>query len=82
MLGWDVDVREKVRVHEAVVACRVRLGDPDVFVHVEGYDVFEADAPGFVCADEVGVHFFRAAAGWEAQDEGLFGGGRPVEDAF
>ncbi len=46
MGGGDVDVGEEVAEHEGVVGFGVVLGEADVFVHVEGYDVFEA---GGVC---------------------------------
>lgn len=56
-------------------------GDADVFVHVEGYDILEGDAAGFVGGDEEAVDDNWAGAGGEAEDEGVLRGGVEVFDS-
>ena len=81
VLGGDVDVGEEVGVHEGVVGGGVGGGDADVFVHVEGDDIFEGDAAFFVGGDEEAVDGDGAGAGGEAEDEGVRGGGVEVFDS-
>ncbi|KFY19981.1 hypothetical protein V493_07778 [Pseudogymnoascus sp. VKM F-4281 (FW-2241)] len=81
VLGLDVDVGEEVGVHEGVVGRGVVGRDAYVFVHVEGDDILEGDAAGFVGGDEESVDDDWAGAGGEAEDEGLRGGGVEVFDS-
>lgn len=49
--------------------------------HVEGDDILEGDAAGFVGGDEEAVDGDWAGAGGEAEDEGVGGGGVEVFDS-
>ncbi len=82
-LVWgDVDVAEEMFVHEAVVAFGVLLRDADVFVHVEGHDMFEGDASGFVGFDEELIDAFGAASCGKTEDKRAVFGGGEVVDSF
>lgn len=81
VLRGDVDVGEEVGVHEGVVRGGVVGGDADVLVHVEGDDVLEGDAAGFVGGNEEAVDGDWAGAGGEAEDERVRGGGVEVFDS-
>ena len=50
---------EEIVPHERVVAFGVLAGDVDVFVHIESYDVGEADFAGLVEFDKLFVHSER-----------------------
>jgi hypothetical protein len=94
----DVDVCEEMGEHEGVVALGMGAGEPDVFVlhtstkwpdtmmestnHVERDDMFEGDAVRAVGGDEVLVYEDRAAAGREAEHEGVRCGRGEGGDAF
>lgn len=82
VLGGDVDEVEEVLVHECPVALGVILGEADVLVHVEGYDVLEGDHALAVVLDEFLVGFDGSAAGGEADDEGAVFGGLELVDAL
>ena len=82
LVGGNVDVAEKVLVHETVVAFGVFFGDANVFVHVEGHDMFERDAAGLVGFDEELVDAFGTASCRQAKDEGAILRGGEVVDAF
>ena len=74
---------EEVLVHEAVVAFGMVFGDANIFVHVEGHDVFEGDAAGFVGFDEQFVDAFWTASCGQAEDEGtVFSGGEVIYALF
>ena len=64
-------MREELAEHEGVVGLGVVLREPDVLVHVEGYDMTERDSPGLVCVDERLVNNQGAAACWKTQDKGI-----------
>ena len=66
---------EEVGGHEAVVALRMALGKPHIFVHVESEDVLEADSPCLIGLYESLVGANGAAAGRQTEDEGLLSGG-------
>ena len=44
--GRNVNLVEKVPVHKAVIALRMILRNPDIFIHVEGDDILERDLSG------------------------------------
>jgi len=76
-------VAEEMLVHEAVVAFGVVLGDTDIFVHVEGHDMFEGDTAGFVGFDEEFVDAFGTTSRGEAKDKrAVFGRGEVVDSLF
>jgi hypothetical protein len=52
VLGRDVDVAEKMFVHEMVIRLGMGDGQADVFVEVEGGDVGEIQLAFFVEADQ------------------------------
>ena len=54
-----VDVIEEVTSHEGMVALRMGLWQPDIFVHVESEYVFERDLSGTVGLDKCIVHAYR-----------------------
>ena len=82
LVRGDVNVAEEVLVHEAVVTFGVILGNADVFIHIEGYDMFEGDATGFVGFDEELVDTFWTASCRQAEDEGALRSRGEVIDAF
>lgn len=53
----------------------------DIFIHVEGYDIFEGNAIHLVRGNERAVDGNGAASGGEAEDERLLGCGRKAVDA-
>ena len=53
VLLLDVNVREEVGPHEAMVALGVLFGQTYIFVHVKGDDILEADLTSLVELDEV-----------------------------
>lgn len=73
---------EEMLVHEAVIAFGVVLGDTDVFVHVEGHDMFEGDAFGFVGFDKESVDAFGTASSGETEDKRAVLCRGEVVDAF
>ena len=64
----DVDVPEKIFLHEKPIRLRVRRGQPDVFVEVERGDAAEIEALGPVEPDEFLIEPERRATGGEAED--------------
>ena len=74
VLLLDVDVREEVGPHEAVIAFGVLFGQAHVLVHIEGDDVLERNLAGLVHFDEVLIEAKRRGAGGATQLERLFWG--------
>ena len=54
-----VDMVEEVTRHEGMVALRMGLWQPDIFVHVESEYVLERNFSGTVGLDECIVHAYR-----------------------
>ena len=48
ILLLNINMVEEVLMHESVVGLRVKAGEVDVLVHVEGYYIFEGYLAGFV----------------------------------
>ena len=64
----DIDMIEEVIVHEITIGLVMGALEADVFVEVEGGDVFEADASFFVGLHHIGVDLKRGGSGGKAQD--------------
>jgi hypothetical protein len=66
----DIDVGEEMFAHEIVEALRVRGGQAEVFVEIEGDDTRKVEALFAVEAGEFLVHADGGAAGGEAEADG------------
>ena len=69
IFGGNVDMREEIAPHEAVVALRMVFGNSDVFIHVEGHDMAERDPAGLVEVDQFLVRPDRGRAGRQTEYE-------------
>ncbi len=65
----NINVIEKVAVHKAVVALRVLFWQTNIFVHVKGHDVLEADLARFMHFNQRFVGGKRRAAGGQAKNK-------------
>ena len=71
VLREDVDMVEKMAVHEVPVAFLVVAWETGVFVEVEGDDVLETESFLLVKADQFCVEGQRRTAGSESQHGGF-----------
>ena len=71
--GRNVHLVEQILVHEAVVALRMALRKPYIFIHVECDDILEGDLSGLVHSDELGIDIQRSGAGRQSEYEWLVG---------
>ena len=55
----DIDMVEEIIMHKIPIALVVFFRKSDVFVHVEGYDVFKAELAGFVHGDKSFIYAER-----------------------
>ena len=69
VVGIDVDVGEKIFLHEMMETLRMRSGEAEVFVKIEGDNAGEIERAGFVEADEFLVNSDHGAAGGQAEGE-------------
>ncbi len=63
------EVVEEVVVHEVPIALIVLMRKAEVFVHVEGNDVFETDLTRFVHANKLLINADRAGTGRKAENK-------------
>ncbi len=75
IFAGDVDVAEKVVPHEAVIALRMVLRQPHIFVHVESHHILKRHFPFFVQLYKASVHAQRRASGGTSEHEWFLGRG-------
>ena len=67
VLFADVDMREEVIPHEAVIALRMLFGQVDILVHIESDYIAEGNLAGLVQFDQFAVHTEGRRAGRQTQ---------------
>ncbi|SAD71484.1 Uncharacterised protein [Enterobacter cloacae] len=69
----NINVIEEITVHKAVVTFRMFLWQADIFVHVEGHNVFKANLARFVHFNQSFISGQGRAAGWKTENERTIG---------
>ena len=70
----DINVVKEITVHKAMVAFRMLLRQANVFIHVEGHHVLEADLARFVHLNQSFIRSKRRASGRQTEYERTIGG--------
>lgn len=65
---------KEIPVHKAMVAFRVVFWQADIFIHIEGHNMFEANLARFVHFNQGFIRRQRSTAGWQAKNERTIGG--------
>ncbi|SBN21108.1 conserved hypothetical protein [Klebsiella variicola] len=65
----NINVVKEITVHEAMIAFRMLFWQADIFVHIKGDDVFEANLACFMHFNQRFVGGQRSATGWQTQHE-------------
>jgi hypothetical protein len=79
--GMQIDVGEKILLHEGAVGLRVRARQPHVFIQIEGRGVREIERSGAVALDQFTIEAQRRGARGEAEHARRFRGELPFENA-
>ena len=73
---------KEVFVHEGMIPLRVFLWQANIFIHVKGHDVFEANLACFMHSDKVFVSFKRGTTGRKTENERALSSGFEGIDAL